>query len=97
MIAMPMEEAMCAATRLTCRTEDPVDALTRILHLIARCSISLGGVEVTKDDGMLFAADFTLVEPLPFDADHLAERVRQIPSVSAATCYMAYEPDAAAL
>lgn len=72
---------------LSCRTDDPIDAVSRILMLLARCSIAIGSLEVSRDAGAWFAADFRLVQPLPIAADNLVDRVRQIPSITAAQCH----------
>jgi hypothetical protein len=66
---------------LSCRTDAPVDAVSRVLLLVARCGIALHGLDVRPLDDGGFAARFRLVAPLPFAADHLADRVRQMPFV----------------
>lgn len=72
---------------LSCRTDDPVDAVSRVLLLIARCGIALHALDVRPLDNGGFAARFRLAMPLPFAAEHLADRVRQLPFLDAVTVH----------
>lgn len=71
---------------LSCRTENPVDALSRILLLIARTSIELDSVRMDRETGERFRLDITLQTPLPMAADQLVARVSQMPSILEACC-----------
>jgi hypothetical protein len=70
---------------LSCRTDDPVDVVSRVLLLVVRCGIALHALDVRPAADGGFAARFRLATPLPFAADHLADRVRQVPFVDAVT------------
>jgi hypothetical protein len=71
---------------LSLRTENPVDAVSRVLCLIARCGIALDGLQVAPAGARINREDFRVTfevrPPLPFAPEHLADRVRQIPVVS---------------
>lgn len=84
---------MSCELTLSCRTEDPTDAVSRILMLLARCSIRIAALVVCREAGAGFVADFRLEQPLPIAAENLADRVRQIPSVSAANLYRPHVGD----
>jgi hypothetical protein len=77
---------MLNTVMLDLETGDPVDLVSRLLAIVQRCSIELEtlAVDMCREAGDVGGFKVRCrMRSVPFPAEHLADRIRQIPCVRA--------------